>query len=231
MSIFRESLSRSLDEAGITYEQTQIALCEEYYKLVFEANKHMNLTRITDEEQAAKQHFSDSARVFSFLDIPSGSGVIDIGSGAGFPGMPVKLLRPDIEMTLLDSSAKKCEFIKRAADKLGVGVTVIAGRAEEEARGLLRESFDFVLSRAVAPLNMLLELCAAFIRVGGAFAAWKGESYEEELSQAPGAIKTLGCRVNDAHFIDPGAIILIEKQKPAPDLYPRRFSKIKSNPL
>jgi 16S rRNA (guanine527-N7)-methyltransferase len=133
MSIFSDTLRLSLDEAGIKNEQQQIQLCEEYYKLVFEANRHKNLTRITDEAQAARQHFADSVRIFSFLDIPSGSSVIDIGAGAGFPGMPVKLLRPDTRLTLLDSSGKKCEFIKRAAEKLGINVTVLAERAEETA--------------------------------------------------------------------------------------------------
>jgi 16S rRNA (guanine527-N7)-methyltransferase len=231
MSIFADTLMRSLSEAGIEYEQAQIKLCEEYFKLVYEANRHMNLTRITDDAQAARQHFADSVRVLSFLDISSGSRIIDIGTGAGFPGMPVKLLRPYIEITLLDSSCKKCDFIKSAAEKLGISVTVLAARAEEGARSALRESFDFAFSKAVAPLNMLVELCSPFVRVGGAFAAWKGESYEQELAEAERAIGTLGCRVKSTHFINPGAIILIGKQKPTPDIYPRRFSKIKASPL
>jgi 16S rRNA (guanine527-N7)-methyltransferase len=108
---------------------------------------------------------------------------------------------------------------------------VICGRAEEAAKGALRESFDIALSRAVAPLNMLLELCIPFVRPGGTFAAWKGESFEEELSEAGGALSALGCAVKSSHVIGPGAIILIEKQKPTPDVYPRRFPKIKSDPL
>ncbi len=231
MSIFSDTLKRSLDATGIDYGEEQITLCEEYYRLVVEANRHINLTRITGEEQAARQHFADSVRVLGFLDMPSGSRVIDIGAGAGFPGVPVKLLRPDLELTLLDSSGKKCDFIKTAAERLGVSVSVVAQRAEDAARCTLRESFDFVLSRAVAPLNILAELCVPFVRTGGVFAAWKGESYRQELSQAQSAIETLGCRVKETHFIDPGAIILIEKQKPTPDTYPRRFAKIKANPL
>lgn len=231
MSIFCETLTQSLNEAGIAYEAAQIERCEAYFKLVYEANKQMNLTRITNEAQAARQHFSDSALIFKFLDIPSGARIIDIGSGAGFPGMPVKILRPDIDMTLLDSSGKKCDFIKDAAQRIGISVAVQSERAEEAAKGPLRESFNFALSRAVAELNVLVELCAPFVKTGGVFAAWKGESYKSELSEAKSAIAALGCRVKNTHFIDPGAIILLEKQKPTPDVYPRRFAKIKARPL
>jgi 16S rRNA (guanine527-N7)-methyltransferase len=231
MSQFYETLARSLSEAGIEHSEEQITLCEAYYKLVAQANEHMNLTRITGESEAARQHFADAARVLRFLELPRGCRVIDIGTGAGFPGLPIKILRPDIDLTLLDSSGKKTDFIKTAAASTGIEVTVLCARAEEAAGGELRESFDSVLSRAVAPLNMLLELCVPFLRTGGTFAAWKGESFEAELSEAKGALAALGCTVTGSHFIGPGAIILIEKQKPTPDIYPRRFSKIKSSPL
>lgn len=231
MSVFCDTLKQSLDEAGIVCGQEQAEQCEAYFRLVFEANKRMNLTRITDEAQAARQHFADSARVLALLDMPAGANVIDIGTGAGFPGMPVKILRPDTELTLLDSSGKKCDFIKSASERLGISVTVLTARAEEAAKGPLRESYDIALSRAVAQLNMLVELCAPFVKAGGVFAAWKGESYGQELSEAQRAIDALGCRVRSTDFIDPGAIILLEKQKPAPDIYPRRFAKIKASPL
>lgn len=231
MSIFSEALMQSLNDAGIAFEASQIEQCEGYFRLVSEANKHTNLTRITDEAQAARQHFSDSARVLKVIDMPPGANVIDVGSGAGFPGMPVKLLRPDIDMTLLDSSGKKCDFIRSAAQSLGISVTVQSERAEEAAKGPLRESFDFALSRAVAELNVLVELCAPFVRTGGVFAAWKGKSYEQELSEAHRAIAALGCRIKGSNILGPGAIILLEKQKPAPEVYPRRFAKIKAKPL
>jgi 16S rRNA (guanine527-N7)-methyltransferase len=191
----------------------------------------MNLTRITDEAGAARQHFADAVSVLKFLPLPPGSSVIDVGTGAGFPGIPVKIIRPDISLALLDSSGKKTDFIKHSADKLGINVSVVCARAEEAAHEALRERFDACFSRAVAPLNMLLELCVPFLRTGGTFAAWKGESFEAELSEAKGALAALGCTVTGSHFIGPGAIILIEKQKPTPDIYPRRFSKIKSSPL
>lgn len=231
MSIFYDTLARSLKAAAIEYTPGQLALCEEYFALVNEANAHMNLTRITDEAQAASQHFADAARLLSFFDMPSGCLMIDIGAGAGFPGIPLKILRPDIDLTLLDSSGKKTDFIKTAAASIGVDVAVLCARAEEAASTHLRESFDVALSRALAPLHMLLELCVPFLRVGGTLAAWKGESYEEEISEASGALGTLGCVVGSTHFIGPGAIILIQKQKPTPDIYPRRFAKIKQKPL
>lgn len=231
MSIFRDTLRHSLDDAGITYDADQITLCEEYYKLVFQANKLMNLTRITDEADAARQHFADAIKVLRFLILPPNSTVIDIGTGAGFPGMPVKIIRPDINLTLLDSSEKKTDFIKASAEKLGIYVNVLCARAEEAAQGEFRESFDACFSRAVASLNMLLELCTPFIRTGGTFAAWKGESSEQEISEAHNALDVLGCRITNTNFIGPGSIILIEKQKPLQTKYPRRFSKIKSSPL
>ena len=205
MSIFSDTLRQCLDEAGIAYEAQQIALCEEYYKLVAEANKYMNLTRITDEADAARQHFADAVKVLNFLSLPPGCSVIDVGTGAGFPGIPVKIIRPDIRLTLLDSSGKKTDFIKNSADKLGINVNVICARAEEAAHGALRERFDACFSRAVAPLNILLELCVPFVKTGGMFAAWKGKASNEEIGEARNGLEILGCRVKSTNFIDPGS--------------------------
>ncbi len=231
MSIFRDTLSCALGQHGIEHTREQISLCEEYFKLVASANEHMNLTRITNEAEAALRHFADAARLLEYFELPGSCCVIDIGSGAGFPGIPLKIFRPDIDLVLLDSSGKKTDFISASATSLGINVNVLCTRAEEAAKTHLRESFDAALSRAVAPLDILLELCVPFLRVGGTFAAWKGESFEAELSDAKGSLAALGCAVTGSHFIDPGAILLIEKQKPTPDVYPRRFAKIKQKPL
>lgn len=231
MSIFFDTLSRALERHNIRHTREQVSLCEEYFKLVASANEHMNLTRITDEEQAALRHFTDAARLLEFYSLPEGCRVIDIGSGAGFPGIPLKILRPDIDITLLDSSGKKTDFIGDSAASLSINVSVVCARAEEAAKTHIRGYFDAAVSRAVAPLDMLLELCVPFLRVGGTLAAWKGESYEEELSEARGALGALHCSAAGVHFLGPGAIILIEKQKPTPDVYPRRFAKIKQKPL
>ena len=136
-----------------------------------------------------------------------------------------------MDLTLIDSSGKKTDFIKSAAEKTGINVTVIAARAEEAARYELRENFFAAVSRAVAPLNILLELCAPFVKTEGVFAAWKGENYKQELKEANSAVKALGLRFKSQHEIGPGALLLFSKYKPSPTEYPRRYSKIKSSPL
>jgi 16S rRNA (guanine527-N7)-methyltransferase len=231
MSLFEDALRGCLEGAGIVYGERQIALSEEYYKLVVKKNKYLNLTRITGEREAAIQHFAEGMMLLKYYAPPEGARLIDIGSGAGFPGIPIKIMRPDIDMTLLDSAGKKTEFIKTAAESIGIDVNVIPERAEEVGRGALRESFDAALSRAVAPLNMLIELCVPFVKTGGVFAAWKGESYKAEIGEAQGAFNALGCAVTESHVIGEGAIMLIEKLKSTPDKYPRRFAKMKSQPL
>jgi 16S rRNA (guanine527-N7)-methyltransferase len=208
-----------------------MAQSEAYYSLVADTNRHTNLTRITGEADAAQRHFAEAAALLRFAALPGGARVIDIGAGGGFPGMPLKILRPDIAMTLLDASGKKTDFIKSAADTLGIGVTVLCARAEDAAKTDLREQFDAAVSRAVAAMNVLTELAAPFVRVGGIFAAWKGETYAQELSDAENALAALECKVTDIHPLGQGALIIAKKQKPAPPQYPRRFAKIKAHPL
>ena len=231
MSIFADTLRRALVSAGIAYNEEQIARCEAYYRRACDANAYTNLTRITNEADAATRHFAEAIQLFRDTDMPPGCRIIDIGTGAGFPGMPLKLFRPDIDMTLLDASGKKTDFIRSAAQAMAVDVTVLCTRAEDAARTNMRESFDVAVSRAVAPLNILTELCAPFVKPGGLFAAWKGETFREELSAAKNALAQLNCTVHGIHSIGRGALIFAAKQKPAPDMYPRRFAKIKSKPL
>ncbi|MDD5018394.1 MAG: 16S rRNA (guanine(527)-N(7))-methyltransferase RsmG [Eubacteriales bacterium] len=231
MRIFYETLKNELDTMGIQYTPEQMGLCEAYFRLVAETNTHTNLTRITGEADAARMHFGGALYLFGMMDLPKGCRVIDIGTGAGFPGIPLKLFRPDISLTLLDASGKKTEFLDRAAAGLGIDVAVLRARAEEAARTALRDSFDIALSRAVAPLRMLLELCVPFLKTGGTLAAWKGESYDQELEDAKNAMSALDCTLHNCRSVGCGAVLLIEKQKPTQDTYPRRFSKIKNQPL
>ncbi len=231
MTLFMNTLAERLDSLGLKYDETVIEQCAAYYERVVEANKHQNLTRITDEAQAAEQHFADAMALCRATELPESCRLIDIGTGAGFPGVPLKLIRSDIDLCLLDASGKKTDFIKQALADMNVGATVICGRAEELARGDMRESFDVVVSRAVAPLPMLLELAVPLLKAGGALAAWKGETFEQEISEAASAMEELGCAESGRYTVGRGAILLIQKQKPTPDIYPRRFSKIKSNPL
>ncbi len=231
MTEFKRALADKLTGLGLSFSDTLLNTCAVYFEKVAEANNHLNLTRITDEAQAAEQHFADAMALCRAFELPKGCRVIDIGTGAGFPGVPLKLLRPDLDMTLLDASGKKTDFIQAALEQMGVSANVVCGRAEELARGALRESFDAAVSRAVAPLPMLLELSVPLLKTGGTLAAWKGETYETELSDAAKALETLGCRLADRFLVGRGAILLILKQKPTPGAYPRRFSKIKSAPL
>ena len=231
MNPFKQTLARLMGDAQITYKPELIDRCAAYFERVSAANRQTNLTRITDAGEAAALHFVGAIQLLRFLKLPDGCRVIDIGAGAGFPGMPLKRARARINLTLLDASQKKTQFIRAAAESMGLDVTVLCARAEAAAHTEIRETFDVALSRAVAPLPVLAELCVPFVRVGGMFVAWKGERFAQEISDAQNAFKALGCRVKSSHRIGPGAIIVIQKQKPAPPVYPRRFAKIKSCPL
>jgi 16S rRNA (guanine527-N7)-methyltransferase len=229
MSIFSDTLEKLIKENSIECTQDTVAKCEEYFNLLVEANKTTNLTRITDEAAAAQMHFFGAMELTKHFDLPDGAKVIDVGSGAGFPGIPLKIIRPGLDMTLMDSVGKKTDFIKTAAEKTSVSVNVITARAEEVTE--LYDTFDVVLSRAVASLNVLLELCAPLLKTGGSLIAFKGETHEDELAKAKSALSVLFCSVSSVHTTGEGAIIIIKKEKPTPEKYPRRFSKIKSSPL
>ena len=231
MSLFTDTLGSRLAEMGIVYETDLLAQCEAYFRYVGIANRQLNLTRITGESEAAEQHFTDAMWLTRCYQMPAGCRVVDVGTGAGFPGVPLKLLRPDIHLTLMDASGKKTDFIRQTLDEMGVDANVLCARAEEAARTPLRGSFDLAVSRALAPLPVLLELCVPLLKPGGVVAAWKGETADEELSAASSALHVLGCAVVGAHPVGRGTLLVIEKQKPTPDSYPRRFSKIKSHPL
>ncbi|MEL7604366.1 MAG: 16S rRNA (guanine(527)-N(7))-methyltransferase RsmG, partial [Bacillota bacterium] len=176
MSLFTEALENRLAELGLSYEPSLPGKCEIYYAHVTEANRHLNLTRITEEAEAAVQHFADAMALAAWLEMPAGCRVADIGTGAGFPGVPLKLLRPEIQMTLMDASGKKTDFVRQTLISMNVDAEVLCARAEEAARTPLRSHFDIVVSRAVAALPMLLELVAPLLKTGGVLAAWKGET-------------------------------------------------------
>ena len=231
MKEFTDALLHFSKALGIALAADQLEQCAAYHRLVTQANKQFNLTRITNDEHAAEQHFAHAMMLDTLMTILPAAQVIDIGTGAGYPGVPLGILRPDISLTLVDASEKKTDFIRSATESLSLHANVICARAEMLARTQLRESFDVAVSRAVAALPMLLELCVPLLRQGGKLAAWKGESYQQEIDAASRALVTLGCRVISKSPVGQGALLLIEKQKPTPDIYPRRFSKIKSHPL
>lgn len=207
-----------------------------YGHLLMETNKVMNLTAITDPADIAALHFLDSAALLTLEDFRDKT-VVDVGTGAGFPGLPLKILEPTIHLTLLDSLGKRVQFLERVCQELGLAdVACIHGRAEEFAAAH-RESFDLAVSRAVAALPVLCELCLPLVRPGGKFLAMKSVDSDQELESARHATEILGGAVSGVRdYAIPGTevrhrLILVKKVKKTPEKYPRMFAKIKKNPL
>ena len=207
-----------------------------FSELLVEKNKVMNLTAITEPADIATLHFLDCASLLPLAEW-KGKTVVDVGTGAGFPGMPLRILEPSIRLTLLDSLNKRIDFLQDVCEDLGLtDVACVHGRAEEFAAHR-RESFDIAVSRAVANLQMLSELCLPLVKVGGCFLSMKSVDSDQELEAAKKAISLLGgeiSRVKD--YAIPGTdvhhrLILIKKIKETPKKYPRAFAKIKKNPL
>ena len=224
--------------ASLGLELTDLAADRfyQYYDHLETCNKVMNLTAITGETDVAQLHFLDCAAMLTAADFRTAR-VIDVGTGAGFPGLPIKIAEPSAEVTLLDSLNKRIEFLKETCAALGLDdVTCIHARAEEAPKDY-REGFDFAVSRAVARLNVLCELCLPFVKIGGAFLAMKGPDCSDEIQEAQKAIRTLGgTEVKVHHYTIPGtdishSIVEVRKGKPTPPKYPRRFAKIKQQPL
>lgn len=209
-----------------------------YGKLLLEKNQVMNLTAITDPSQVVILHFLDSAAVLGCADF-KGKQVIDVGTGAGFPGLPLRILEPSIRLTLLDSLGKRVDWLREVADTLGAeDVECLHARAEEHAlKPGYRDSFDFAVSRAVADLRILCELCLPYVKVGGQFLALKSTGSDEELAAAAAAIALLGGQVLPPYdYVIPGTeithrVVVIEKTAPTPKGYPRRWARIQKAPL
>lgn len=227
-------LRSGLAELGL--DEAKAEPLEAFARAVLEKNKVMNLTAITDEADFARLHLLDSAALLNVADF-RGKRVVDVGTGAGFPGVPLRILRPDVRMTLLDSTGKRIDFLRETCDALGLtDVDCVHERAEEFAAEH-RESFDLATSRAVAALPILCELCLPLIKVGGQFLAMKSARSDEELDSAMDAITTLGGRLADvADYAIPGSdvthrVIVIDKVDRTPKQYPRQFGQIKKKPL
>ena len=209
-----------------------------YCDKLLETNKVMNLTAITEPDQVYLRHFIDSTAMLSLGGFENAR-IIDVGCGAGFPGLPLKIACDSIDLTLLDSLGKRISFLQELTRKLNLeNITCIHARAEEEALNPdMREQFDFAVSRAVASLPMLSELCLPYVRIGGKFIAMKAQDYEEELALSENAITTLGGKVCDIkNYSLPEsdivrALIVIKKISSTPANYPRRFAKIQKKPL
>ena len=203
---------------------------------LLETNKVMNLTAITEPEDVARLHLLDCAALLNITDF-RGKRVVDVGTGAGFPGMPLRILEPDFDLTLLDSLGKRIAFLQRVCDEMGLQrVTCVHARAEEFA-AKHREQYDIATSRAVAALPVLCELTLPLVKVGGRFLAMKAVDSDDEIRTAKSAVAQLGGKVEDIRdYTIPGTdithrVVVIGKVKPTPDAFPRAFAKIKKAPL
>ncbi len=229
----RAALTAGLERAGKQLSQQQIDQLCEFGRLLVEKNQVMNLTAITEPEAVAQLHFLDSISVLDAADC-KGKSVIDVGCGAGFPGVPMVIAEPTIRLTLLDSLQKRTNWLQEILPGLGVKAQVVAARAEEYVTGC-REQYDLATSRAVARLNILAELCLPYVKMGGYFLALKGAMTTEEVDEASKAITTLGGKVRRIYEYPVAdaihRIVVVEKVRPTPKQYPRAFAKIKKNPL
>lgn len=234
-----DMLQNGLKELGIDTDPEKLNKLLEFKNILLEWNEKINLTSITDEKEIFIKHFMDSATCLRSGMIKSGDRIIDVGTGAGFPGLVLKILKEDINMTLLDSLNKRVVYLKEATDKLCLDkVELIHGRAEEYgAKKEYREAFDIALSRAVAPLNVLLEYCLPFVKAGGYFICQKGPSYKDELEEGRRAMEILGGELDktEEHLLPfsdiKHYIILIKKVRNTPTKYPRKPGKPSSNPI
>ena len=231
-----ELLRAGFEELGLPLDENMLRRYRIYCDYLAEINAEMNLTAIEGEENTARLHFLDCAALLTMENM-GGKSLIDVGTGAGFPGLALKIACPELKLTLLDSLDKRITFLKNTCDRLGfTDVNCIHARAEEIPAGF-RQGFDFALSRAVARLNLLCELCLPYVKKGGAFIAMKGSDLEEELAEAQRCIRSLGGQVEKKlDYTIPGTdvthcALIIRKVADTPAKYPRRWAQIKKTPL
>ena len=234
--MIKNLLQNYIKDYKITLTENQYEQFQKYFELLAEWNEKMNLTAITDESGVALKHFADSLSLLNFVDIPQNSSLADVGTGAGFPGVVLKIARPDIKLTLIDSLNKRLVFLGEVCAQLGIEAELIHSRAEDGARDeKLRENFDFAVSRAVARMNVLSEYCLPYVKVGGAFLAMKGALAGEEMEEAKRAVALLGGMIEQVYeYPIQDALhkaVVIRKIRPTPTKYPRAFAKIKKSPL
>ena len=232
-NIMKQTLLQGLPELKLALSEEQVDTLCAFGAAVVRQNQVMNLTAITEPVQVAKLHLLDSLSVLSALDL-RGKKLIDVGCGAGFPGVPLAIACPEAQVTLLDSLGKRITWLKEILPQLGIQAECVTARAEE-AVASCRESYDIATSRAVARLNILLELLAPYVKVGGAVVALKGSAAKEELGECGDAMKKLGLR-QEAFLEFPvdgasHALIVLRKVAPTPKADPRRYAKIKQSPL
>lgn len=225
------------EKSGFHLKKEQIEKLDLYAEMLLEWNEKINLTAITDSEGIAIKHFYDSLTPLWYLNIPKNARVIDVGTGAGFPSIPMAIVRPDLRFTLLDSLNKRLNFLNEVCTRLDISAELVHMRAEDAAqKAEYRESFDVAVSRAVAALPVLCEYCIPFVRKNGMFIAMKGSKAEEELEISKNAVSTLGAAVEKTVKISlpddsERNIIVIRKKNYTPKAYPRHGSKIAKKSL
>ncbi len=226
MPAFDDRVSEIIAAWGLDLSPKLEGFCD----FLLSENEKYNLTAVRDKSAVAVRHMADSLFLLTCCDV-RGKNALDVGCGAGFPGLPIKFCVPEMKLTAMDSTGKKTSFVKAAALREGVDVTVLTGRAEQLCVSPLRESFDLVFSRAVAELDVLCELCIPYLKPGGLLLSMKNAG-DGELKSASGIIKTLGGSVRDRrNYTLPGVegerqVIIIEKTAPTPAAYPRAYSKM-----
>ena len=237
MIISEDQLRRECAQLGLEPDRTAVERFDRYAQLLIEWNQKINLTAITQPEQIVTRHFVDSLTFFSAADPAHGARLIDVGSGAGFPGLPLKILREDLSVTLLDGTGKRVRFLQEAASELGLTITAVHARAEDAAKDPQhRERYDFATARAVAALRELSEYCLGFVRPGGAFVAMKGPDAQEEIAAARHAVAVMGGEIGTVlqKTLSDGSgrtLVDIKKRSQTPTSYPRCSAKITKKPL
>ena len=232
-----DKFKEGLEKLNITLSDDQIEQFLSYYEMLIEKNKVMNLTTITEYEEVIEKHFLDSISLCKVYDLSKSVKVLDMGTGAGFPGIPLKIAFPEIEITLADSLNKRIKFLDEVIEKLELKkVKTIHARAEELARNKgYRESYDLVVSRAVANLSTLGEYCIPFVKKGGLFISYKSGEIEEEVNGAKKAISILGGQMKDVFKFELSnqkrSFVIIEKEKETPKAYPRKARTPAKMPL
>ena len=234
-----DRLYEVVKKIDIELSDHQLEQFQKYYELLVEWNKVMNLTAIIEKEDVIIKHFADSLLLAKYKKLDESLSVIDVGTGAGFPGIPLKIYNNTLNVTLLDSLNKRTVFLKEVIEKLNLkNIEVIHGRAEDYAKiDKYRENYDYAISRAVAPLNILLEYLSPYVKIGGNVIAMKGSNAEEEIKNSNNALKVLKCKIIESSKINlpenagERYIILIEKKEKTPKMYPRNAGIPKKKPL
>lgn len=230
-------LIRLAQESHLSLSDTQAEQLDLYMELLLEWNQKMNLTGITEPEEVYVKHFIDSLSVLQKDWIPEEAKVIDVGSGAGFPGLPLAIVRPDLTVVYADSLQKRLRFINEVIEKLNIKQNILVhGRAEDLGRDKAhREQYDLAVARAVAPMAILAEYTLPFVKPGGSLIAWKGPKASEEIREAEAAIRKLGGKTNEVFSLTvqdmERVLVRVDKIKPTPARYPRKPRAIKDKPL